>query len=127
MKITHLQNKTICILGYGREGRSTHEWLADHNITRNIIIADDKKLTDTSTNDTVHDQGTRKDHLSDYDIIIRTAGISPQHDALTDHQHKITSQTQIFFDNYQGDIIAVTGTKGKSTTATLITRILQQA
>lgn len=43
------------------------------------------------------------------------------------YKHKITTQAQLFFEYYPGKIIAVSGTKGKSTTATLIYKTLQEA
>jgi UDP-N-acetylmuramoylalanine-D-glutamate ligase len=47
------------------------------------------------------------DTLKNFDLIIKTPGISLYHDKIYPYKHKITSQAQIFFDYYQGKIIAV--------------------
>ena len=60
-------------------------------------------------------------------MIIKTPGISLYNPKVYPFRQKITSQAQIFFDFYQGRIIAVSGTKGKSTTATLIYEICKHA
>lgn len=67
------------------------------------------------------------ENLSSYDVLIVTPGISPYTPELRSYQGIITSQTDIFFQKYQGKTIGVTATKGKSTTATLIYEILRQA
>jgi len=67
------------------------------------------------------------DKLKIFDLIIKTPGISLYHSKIYPYKDKITSQAQIFFDHYQGKIIAVSGTKGKSTTATLIYEMLKHA
>jgi len=67
------------------------------------------------------------DNLKRFDLIIKTPGISIYNEKIYPYRHKITSQAQIFFDNYQGKIIAVSGTKGKSTTCTLIYETLKHA
>jgi UDP-N-acetylmuramoylalanine--D-glutamate ligase len=101
--------------------------LTNNNITNHITIADDNKLDQTPDGIILHDDGQRINHVASYDIIIRTAGVNPDQAALIDYQDCITSQTQIFFGNYTGHTIGVTGTKGKSTTSTLIHRILTAA
>jgi UDP-N-acetylmuramoylalanine--D-glutamate ligase len=70
---------------------------------------------------------TYLDNLKKFDIIIKTPGISLYHEKIYPYRHKLSSQAQIFFDYYQGKILAVTGTKGKSTTSTLIYETLKHA
>lgn len=114
MKIEELRDKKIIILGFGREGRDTLLFLRKLFPKKKIGIADQK-----------FDKDYLK-KLKDYDIIIKSPGIPAK--ILPKFRragHKITSQTEIFFDNYPGQIVGITGTKGKSTTASLIYDILK--
>ncbi len=67
------------------------------------------------------------DNLKKFDLIIKTPGVSIYHEKIAPYKHKITTQAQIFFDYYQGKVIAVSGTKGKSTTSTLLYETIKQA
>ncbi len=105
----------ILILGYGREGQSTHQFLKSQMPNLQIDIADKK------------DNPNYLDKIKDYEIIIKTPGISPHFPEIVEAKKQgklITSQTQIFFELCPGKIIGVTGTKGKSTTASLIYHVL---
>ena len=63
--------------------------------------------------------------MYDYDIVIKTPGIS-----LKDFNTKgieITSQTDLFLSQFHAQTIGITGTKGKSTTTSLIYHLLKSS
>src|SRR5207253_5328661 len=64
-------------------------------------------------------------------VMIKTPGIPASTDAIVRARQSgciLTSHSQIFFDNYPREyVIGITGTKGKSTTASLIHHILKHA
>ncbi len=69
-------------------------------------------------------------NLSKFEVLVRTPGIRPDLAELQNFKKEgklITSNTKIFFDLCPAPIIGVTGTKGKGTTASLITEILKRA
>ena len=64
--INDLKNKNICILGFGKEGKSTYNYLIKHGIT-NI------KVHDKITQDVDGVYGDNYlDNLDVYDIIIKS-------------------------------------------------------
>lgn len=66
------------------------------------------------------------EHLSQFDVIFKSAGV-PYSPELLQYQDKILTQMQFFFNTYKGKVIAVTGSKGKSTMSALIYSILKAA
>jgi len=64
------------------------------------------------------------DDLDSFDVILKSPGVSPFGEKLLPFRDKFISQTQIFFDNYEGKVIWLTGTKGKSTCSTLLCELL---
>lgn len=115
MKINDLKNKKVLVLGLGREGKSTLNFLKKHFPTKVIGVAD-------------QNQGENYlDSLKDYDVIIKSPGIPylPEIKKVKRMGRIITSATNIFFENCKGKIIGVTGTKGKSTTTAMIYEVLK--
>ena len=66
------------------------------------------------------------EHLDQFDVIFKSAGV-PYSSELLRYQDKILTQMQFFFGNYQGKVIAITGSKGKSTITSLIFSLLKNA
>jgi UDP-N-acetylmuramoylalanine--D-glutamate ligase len=137
--ITKYRNKEILIFGLGKEGESSLRFFRSL-FPNKIIGAYDKKeyqsLSLEIKDFIAKDQKIKfysgenyEQLINNYDVIIRSPGINPQLVAsLKERSNKeieITSQTKIFFQNTLATIIGVTGTKGKSTTTSLIFQILQ--
>ena len=60
-----------------------------------------------------------------YDLIIKTPGISFKGMDISNFEDKITSQLELFLEFCDCFTIGITGTKGKSTTSSLLYQILK--
>lgn len=138
----NFQNKKIAILWYGKEGKSSLQFLLKIGVSpKDITILDGAEKIEKLAENFEYLQQKFDIHsecnvmfgdmylnkLKTFDLIIKSPGISLYHPKIYPYRQKITSQAQIFFDYYQGKIIAVSGTKGKSTTATLIYQTCKHA
>ncbi|MBI5449470.1 UDP-N-acetylmuramoyl-L-alanine--D-glutamate ligase [Candidatus Gottesmanbacteria bacterium] len=109
MTIASLQKyRRILILGFGSEGKSSEAFLRTH-VPHALIDSADMKSDPNYLS-----------RQNQYDLIIKTPGI-PKNKVTRPY----TTATNIFFANAKGMIIGVTGSKGKSTTASLIYTILK--
>ncbi|MDD4318873.1 MAG: UDP-N-acetylmuramoyl-L-alanine--D-glutamate ligase [Candidatus Peribacteraceae bacterium] len=123
MHIRELSGKNICVLGFGREGQATVRALETRVPDCEITIADSDEHVPPSAAHHGRRLGTGwLENLADFDVIIKSPGIPPQA-AFGAVREKMTNATQIFLDTVREDeavVIGVTGSKGKSTTASLI-------
>ena len=126
-----LRGKRILILGFGREGKSSLAFLQKFLPHASIGVADknqkafDDLITNSSNPIATYSGEDYIDAVKNYDIVIKTPGISLK-DKNVDLS-KITSQTDLFLEAFHNQIIGVTGTKGKSTTSTLIYHLLKES
>ncbi|ALM09983.1 MAG TPA: UDP-N-acetylmuramoyl-L-alanine--D-glutamate ligase [Candidatus Peribacter riflensis] len=129
MHIRDLSGKSICILGYGREGQAMLKALEEHAPGCEITVADQDAaitLPKGSRHWLQVGDGWLK-NLDKFDVLIKSPGIPP-HPVLEAYRSALISPTQIFFDSIRDSgamVIGVTGSKGKSTTASLLYHILQ--
>lgn len=110
MNISELSGKRILLLGYGREGKATHAFLSRFVPDATVAFAD--KAADPAY----------LEKQQKYDLVVRSAGVPKRLVRIP-----YTTATNIFFANVKGKTIGVTGSKGKSTTASLIASILKEA
>ena len=101
MKITEkLKSKRILLWGYGLEGKSTEKFINKYCDVSELTVF----------------QGKREDIDEDaYDYIIKSPGI-----VAWDLSDKFTSMTDLFLSEFSGQVIGITGTKGKSTTSSAL-------
>lgn len=138
--IKNLESKKILILGFGREGQSTYKFLRRKFPSKFIGIADQKNISDfdASTLRLIKKDKNLKTHfgknylnfLKDYKIIVKSPGIPSKLPEVREAKKLgfiFSSQTQLFFDLCKGIIIGITGTKGKSTTSSLVYSVLKGA
>ena len=129
MIISELKNKKILILGFAREGRDTLRFLRKHFPNKVFDIADQKESLPNLPKKKV-ELYLGKDYLKaikQYDVIVKSPGIPLRMvKPLLKESQRLTSETDIFFSACQGTIVGITGTKGKSTTASLIYSILKK-
>ena len=112
------ENRKMLILGMGREGQSTLSFFKKYFPGSNISTTDKK------------DGDNYLDNLKDFDLVIKSPGIPSNLEKIREAKKsgiKFTSQTQIFLELFRDRTIGITGTKGKSTTASLIYNILKVA
>lgn len=126
------RDQKVLILGFGREGRSTYDFLrrtfpeqeifiADQNIE---LLAQNPELT-ADAHLTYWLGADYLDHFDACDIIMKSPGISLQDVDVENFRAKIKSQLELTLAFANFKTIGVTGTKGKSTTSSLIYQILQ--
>ena len=123
-----LSGKQILIAGFGREGKSTLRFLQQYMPDAIVGIADKNESAFQDVDKERYDLFFGDDYLraaSDYDIVIKTPGISVKD--IDIDLSLISSQTDLFLEAYHNQVIGVTGTKGKSTTSSLIYHLLKES
>lgn len=118
--LNRLHDKRILILGFGREGKSTLRFLNKYLPEAVVAVADKNPMEGVT-----HSGDAYLEAMYDYDIVIKTPGIS-----LKDFDTRgveITSQTDLFLSQFHSQTIGITGTKGKSTTTSLIYHLLKSS
>ena len=105
--IEKLNDKRVLIWGYGREGKSSEHFIKEHCRVRELKIFEGKQSE-------LNDEG--------WDIIIKSPGIPAE--GLSE---KYTSQTQLFLEDFADRTVGITGTKGKSTTSSLLYHVLSES
>jgi len=129
--INKLSDKKIAILGFGLEGKSTYKFLRKHlkDVDLTIIYKTqdlnlEKELLEKDSNLNFISGENYLSILENFDVIFKSPGISFKGIDTSKFINKITSQMELFLENTKAYTIGITGTKGKSTTSSLIYQMI---
>jgi UDP-N-acetylmuramoylalanine--D-glutamate ligase len=118
----------IAILGFDTEGKASYDYFAGQG--HEITICDQNPLLTVPDGAEAVLGDSYLDDLDRFDVLVRTAGMPPRIilEKNPSVGPKITTLINEFFKaSPTKNIIGVTGTKGKGTTSSLITKMLEAA
>ena len=131
--IEQIKGKNIAILGFGIEGKSTYNFIRRYlkNLPITVICETEEE---TEKKEFLKQDKQIKfitgesylNNLEQYDLILKTPGVSFQNIDIHKFERKITSQLELFLENKNCMTIGITGTKGKSTTSMLLYHVLKE-
>jgi UDP-N-acetylmuramoylalanine--D-glutamate ligase len=133
VRISQLDGQRVALWGWGREGRAAHHAIRTRlpelplTLFCHVGEATQARALDDPTL-TIETEATA-DHLAAFEVVVKSPGISPYRPeavvAAARGTHFIGG-TQLWFAEHSGArTLCVTGTKGKSTTTTLLAHLLR--
>lgn len=127
-------NKKVVILGFAREGSSTYKAIRKVLPDFPLVVCDQKKPAEEDFSEKEKHSQTRWFFGENYlegikgaDIIIKSPGIPFRLIESEGLREKVLSQTELFLRLFRKQVVGITGTKGKSTTSSLLFHILKTA
>ena len=122
--INQLESLEILILGFGKEGKSTYQFIRNHLANKRLTISDQQPFEIEDQFVQSHIGEVDANFLNQFDLIIKSPGVSTKKWAGQVPIEKISSQTDLFLRFWGAQTVGVTGTKGKSSTSSLLYHIL---
>jgi UDP-N-acetylmuramoylalanine--D-glutamate ligase len=117
VKFSELDGKRIALWGLGRETRAFRAQLE-----RRLPEA---RITAVIDDETPESQARKA--IAEADVLVRSPGVSIYKPLIREASTPVTTATGLWLAEREGHhVIGVTGTKGKSTTATVIAHLLRQ-
>lgn len=117
------EGKRCAILGFGREGRVWLDILRRLDCCAEIVVADKNELSGVE-GATVLCGENYLDRAKGCDLLLQSPGVIIKDYLTEEEKGKILTQTELLLRLRPCRIIGVTGTKGKSTTSSLIYHFL---
>jgi UDP-N-acetylmuramoylalanine--D-glutamate ligase len=129
----NVQDQNVIVVGAGRSGRAAAELLVSRGAR--VTLADAADVVPDAA--ALEAQGIRIEtgaHRADAfvhsDLVVLSPGVPPDQEAVASAQRAgvpVIGEVELASRWLSGRVIAITGTKGKSTTTTLTARMLQEA
>lgn len=137
MLFSELENLRVAILGTGREGQAVWRQIRRRFPAKPLSLFAESDIDGAFLQqldpviDACHTGPLDVDHLKQFDVLVRSAGISPYRQELKDLRSlgkQFTTASNLWFaENPAAKTICISGTMGKSTTAALTAHLLRWA
>ena len=137
MRLSEIEYPRVAILGMGREGQAVWRHIRRRYPDKPLSLFSESVIDEQFAQqlnpsiDEIHIGMFDVTALSQFDLLVRSAGISIYREELTQLRSKgvrFTTASNLWFaENSEAKTICITGTLGKSTTSSLIAHLLGRA
>lgn len=124
--IEYLNNKSVLILGFGREGQSTLKYIRDYLPEKKLVIVDKNNITVDDKNVEIISGENYLDCVNDFELVMKSPGISFKNVEVAENT-EVSCQVDLFLRFAPCHKVGITGSKGKTTTSTLTYEMLKAA
>ena len=123
--ISFIENHSVLILGFGREGRSTYDIIRRHLPEKMLGISDIREIEIADPYVRTYSGKNYLECMRKYDVVIKTPGVS-FNDFIVPENVTITCQTDLFLHFSDCLCVGITGTKGKTIVSSLLYNMLKK-
>ena len=123
--IEYIRDKSVLLVGFGREGRSTLAYIRRYLPGKHITVADRNPVQLEDPDVTLLCSEDYLSGVSRFDVVFKSPGIP--FIGVDTGNARITCQLDMFLHYAPFEVIGVTGTKGKTSTTTLVYKMLEAA
>lgn len=134
MRAADLKDKRVVIWGTGREGAAVAEFVRHFLPGRELVFVDEGEPESSfraGPGAVFRDKDRIREAVLNAEVLVKSPGVSLNHELIVEAKRRgvhVTSLLNLYFaETRRSKTICVTGTKGKSTTATLIHQMLNGA
>ena len=124
--VDYLKDKSVLLVGFGREGQSSYQYIRSHLPEKKLTIADKNPLSVDDPLVTLICGDNYLDTINQYDVVLKSPGISFKTVEI-EPGTEVTCQVDLFLRFAPCRKVGVTGSKGKTTTSTLTYEMLKAA
>ncbi|BCJ45625.1 UDP-N-acetylmuramoylalanine--D-glutamate ligase [Actinoplanes ianthinogenes] len=130
MRLADLRGRSVAVWGTGREGRAAVTAIARHEPARLIAVNDSAGYLDDPWDGELAPLAGGEHAfaaLASADVIVRSPGVPSTHPFMAELRSRgitITGGSALWMADHAAQTVGVTGSKGKSTTSSLISHLL---
>lgn len=122
----YFRDKSVLLVGFGREGQSTFRYIRTYFPEMPLTIADKTEIAPPDAFTACLCGDDYLQHINEFSLVMKSPGISFKA-VEVGKQTEVTCQVDLFLRFANCRKIGITGSKGKTTTSTLTYRMLKAA